>query len=103
MSALERREPRHWHHENGSHRMPDPRQFEDNYPRKFWDEDERWYVAHLEAHERLAKIPVPQDDDSEKIKTLFELIEKAEATIDAARELINAERLVAGQSRATVE
>lgn len=98
MTTLERREPRHWHREDGTHRMPDPRKFGDGYPRRFWDEDERHYAAHLEEHERLAKIPVPRDDDPEDVRTLFELIARAEATITASRELINAKRLMAAKT-----
>lgn len=92
MTNLERREPKHWHDDRGHHRMPDPRQFE-GYPKKYWDEDERHYAAHLEEHERLAKIPQPRPDDDEEIKTLFRMIELAEKTIEVSRNLINAKRL----------
>jgi hypothetical protein len=92
MSQLERREPRHWHNESGTHRMPDPRRFE-GYPRKYWDEDERYYVAHLERHEAEALVPTPRPDDSGEIQSLFEVIAVSEKKIETARALIRAKRL----------
>lgn len=91
MSRLERREPKHWHNDSGSHRMPDPRTFE-GYPRRYWDEDERHYAEHLEEHERLFKIPQPHEGDDETIATLFRVIAAAEKTIEVTRALIRARR-----------
>lgn len=102
MSELARREPRHWHNTTGTHRMPDPRKFE-SYPRKFWDEDERHYVEHLEEHERLAKIPQPREDDPDDVTALFELIAAAENSIAASRELINAKRMLMAKARRAEE
>lgn len=91
MTQLNRREPRHWHDEHGAHRLSDPRKFT-GIPREHWDEDDLYYVRHLEAHEAEAAIPAPQMSDTAEIKHLFRVIELAEQTVALARDLINAKR-----------
>jgi hypothetical protein len=92
MSKIALNEPKHWHDDRGHHRMPDPRQFT-GYAKRFWDADERAYVAHLETHEAEGLVPKPLPDDTDEIKTLFRMIGLAEETIRVSRELIRAKRL----------
>jgi len=87
MTVIDGSEKRWWHDDEGRHRMPDLRSTD--YPRKFWDSDERAYHAHLDRHDELDLIPKPEEDDSETIKTLFEMINTAETSILTARSLIN--------------
>lgn len=86
MSKITGDEKRWWHDDQGRHRMPDLRGTD--YPRKFWDDDERAYHRHLDRHDELAKIPEPEEDDSDTIKALFQSIDIHERTIEATRELI---------------
>lgn len=97
MSTLTGGEGRHWHDSKDRHRMPDPRNFA-GYSRQWWDADERRYVAHLEAHEAEARVPKPRPEDSDEIKTLFEVISNAEQSIETARALIRMKRAVITRS-----
>jgi hypothetical protein len=89
MTNITGTEPRHWH-DGGKHRMPDLRKI--SYPEKFWDSDERAYIAHLREHETNAKFPKPTPEDSETVKNLFKMIALSERTAHNAREMIIALR-----------
>lgn len=101
MSKITGREPRHWHDENGRHRMPDPRelakpqpiagttQMSNPVPKAticHGDPDLAQYWDHLDEHDR--EVPERRDDDSDAVKALFGQVENGERTIATARELI---------------
>jgi hypothetical protein len=108
MSKLKEGEPSHWHTENGTHRMKDPRLIYErgkyvgetfdgkpvvDTPRGLWDADERAYAEHLEAHGiGVEPMPEPHLDDSELINTLFLKIENNERQNKIMREMIVAIR-----------
>ena len=91
MSKITGSEPKHWHGTDDKHRMPDLRRL-DGYQERFWNPDERAYVAHLREHESLDTTPKPRPDDNDAVRTLFESIKLAERTSHNAKELIIALR-----------
>jgi hypothetical protein len=105
MSKITGREPKHWHDENGNHRMPDPRQFAAPEPIDgtgqmssgsskqsvcHGDSDLAAYWDHLDEHDRT--VPERRDNDSPAVRALFDQIENGERTVATARELITALR-----------
>lgn len=101
MSNLTGNEPKHWHDENGNHRMPDPRKFAAPQPIEgtgqmssgvskrdicVGDPDLAAYWDHLDEHDRM--IPERRNDDSPAVKALFDQLENGERAIETARELI---------------
>jgi hypothetical protein len=101
MSKITGREPKHWHDENGNHRMSDPRRFAAPEPIAgtnqmssgaskqticVGDPDLAAYWDHLDEHDRA--VPERRPGDSKAVKALFDQIENGERTIETARELI---------------
>lgn len=91
MSKLTGKEPGHWHDGHGNHRMTDPRGIP-GWNRKLWDQDERDYAAHLEAHEMAATNPQRADNDTSAMRMFFDLIEANEQTNEKLRAMIVAHR-----------
>lgn len=109
MSKITGNEPKHWHDEDGRHRMPDPRRVYErgkflgerfdgelvqDTPRSLWERDERAYAEHLEAHGIGVNDPRPEPlaEDSKFVKLLFAKIEKNERQNKIMREWIVAIR-----------
>lgn len=92
MSKITGSEPAHWHKEDGKHRMTDPRTIP-GWPIQYMDNDERAYLAHLEAHESAASNPQRRQDDPAVISSLFDLIEANEGQNEKMRALIAAYRM----------
>ncbi|MER6605721.1 hypothetical protein ABT282_07345 [Streptomyces sp. NPDC000927] len=112
MSKITGNEPKHWHDENGNHRMPDPRRFAKAQPvmsngkptREMsagpskaticsGDPDVKAYWDHLDAHDRLKVAPGRRDEDSDKVKALFDKLEHTQRQSETLAELIEACRL----------
>jgi len=91
MTAITGKEPKHWHDENGRHRMPDPRQsFGDKWKvatGDYTDADERAYVRHLIEHEPGA-VAVRLPGDSDQITQMFNFIDNCEKQIAVLHKLI---------------
>lgn len=111
MGKITGNEPKHWHDENGRHRMPDPRRQATSQPIIrdgvatgemstppgkdaicHGDPDMRAYWDHLDAHDAERKAPRRRDDDTPMVAALFEVIEGSERQIDTCRKMINALR-----------
>lgn len=117
MGEITGNEPRHWHDEQGRHRMNDPRSYygpspvlgadsepliekgepvmSDGINRKYWEPDERMYADHLSTHEQMRDgtfEPQPEDGDSDAIKALFAERENSEQIIAKTNQLIAALR-----------
>lgn len=103
VSRITDEEPKHWHNEDGTHRMTDPRTiygpqpvkgkpgvFSVGVPIGHWDLDERAYALHLAEHEGAA--PQRREGDSPRVSNLFDLIEAKQQEIVRAARLIAAIR-----------
>lgn len=101
MSEITGREPKHWHDENGNHRMPDPRTFAAPEPIRgtgqmsagvskatvcHGDPDLAAYWDHLDEHDR--GVPERRSSDSPAIRALFDQLENGERAVETARDLI---------------
>jgi hypothetical protein len=73
--------------------MTDPRALP-GYPERFWNADERDYVAHLIAHEDAVADPHPEPGDSHEVGLLLELLESKRLEARTITELIAALRKV---------
>jgi hypothetical protein len=111
MSRLSDRDPKHWHDENGNHRMPDPRKLA--RPESIiqngeivgttggqskaiicaGDSDLAEYWDHLDEHDRQAAMPERRDDDSSAVRALFDKLEHNRRENETLIQLINDYRI----------
>lgn len=100
MSKSTGNEPEHWHDANGKHNMTDPRTIP-GYLEKYWEADEKAYVAHLRWHEHVDANPFRQEGDSEKVNELFKLYDTVSEQAEIlARALETIAELIAAQRKA---
>lgn len=89
MTRITGTEPKHWHgisDDGVHHRLKDPRTYR-GYPRRQWTEDERAYVAHLEAHEQGHLSVDPLSSDPELVRACLAHIASEEIRLAQLRAL----------------
>jgi hypothetical protein len=122
VGSITGKEPKHWHDQDGRHRMPDPRRLAVPQPvmrnGKFTgemslpphkrdichgDPDLKAYWDHLDEHDRLGHKPERQENDPPHLSSLFDKLESVEQQMKTLRELINVYRQAEEQKQDSAE